>query len=194
MSNFSPYQLLHDKIPSLDHIRVFGYLCYASTLSRHRNKFAPRAKPCVFLGYPFQQKGNKLLDLHSHSMFISRDVIFHESIFPFTIDLLNFSSDGVLVSSEFSHSSSVLPKEVADISASHTILHLFHPNLKYNLKLKHNLNLKHILNLKHNLNLQHHPMLPHNLTLKYNLPLNYNLNLTQFLLFPLIVILFLHHI
>ena len=37
----------------------------------------------MFLGHPFNIKGYKLFDLQSHSIFISRDVIFHENVFPF---------------------------------------------------------------------------------------------------------------
>jgi hypothetical protein len=46
---------------------------------------------CIFLRYPFGIKGYKLLDLQSHTAFISRDVVFHESIFPF--HSLNLPSD-----------------------------------------------------------------------------------------------------
>ena len=35
------------------------------------------------MGYPFGQKGWKLFDLETEEYFVSRDVIFHESIFPF---------------------------------------------------------------------------------------------------------------
>jgi hypothetical protein len=118
LSNISPYELLYQKPPSYDHFKVFGCLCYASTLSRNRKKFGPRAKPCMFLGYPFQQKGYKLFDLHSHSVFISRDVVFHESIFPFAIGLHNPSSDGVFLPTSSSLPSSVLPNIIPDVPSS----------------------------------------------------------------------------
>uniref|UniRef100_A0A2N9EDY1 Reverse transcriptase Ty1/copia-type domain-containing protein n=1 Tax=Fagus sylvatica TaxID=28930 RepID=A0A2N9EDY1_FAGSY len=54
-----------------------------STLSHNRHKFAPRSRECLMLGYPFGTKGYRLLDLKTHQIFVSRDVIFHETIFPF---------------------------------------------------------------------------------------------------------------
>ena len=83
LSGLTPYEKLLGHPLAYDHLKVFGYLCFASTLHRNRTKFDPRAKACIFLGYPLGPKGYKLHDLSIKSCFISRDVVFRESIFPF---------------------------------------------------------------------------------------------------------------
>jgi len=46
----TPYALLYGKQANLDHLRVFGCLCYASKLPRG-DKFAARARAAVMIGY-----------------------------------------------------------------------------------------------------------------------------------------------
>jgi len=58
-------------------------LAFASTLPSSRNKFSPKVVPTVFVGYPIGCKGFKLYSLDTKKFFVSRDVVFHESIFPF---------------------------------------------------------------------------------------------------------------
>lgn len=79
-----PYEVLHGHLPDLTELKVFGSLCYASTLSAHRSTFSPRSRKCIFLGYKSGTKGFIVYDLSSRETFVSRDVEFYELVFPFT--------------------------------------------------------------------------------------------------------------
>lgn len=80
----TPYYRLYGKNPDLLSLKVFGCLCYASNLSHSRHKMAQRSKKCVFVGIPAHTKGYLLYDLNEKTIFISRDVKFYESHFPFS--------------------------------------------------------------------------------------------------------------
>ncbi|RVW93750.1 hypothetical protein CK203_043422 [Vitis vinifera] len=58
-----------------------------------------------FLGYPVGQKAYKLYDLDTHQMFTSRDVVFHETIFPYES-----------IPSPSSNSDPVIPLSISDLS------------------------------------------------------------------------------
>ncbi|GJV02856.1 retrovirus-related pol polyprotein from transposon TNT 1-94 [Tanacetum coccineum] len=93
IGNVTPYEILLKNKPTYEHLKVFGCLALVSNPSRTADKFDPRVIPCVFLGYPSHQKGYKFYNLLTHSSFVSRDVVFHESVFPFTADSIdNFIS------------------------------------------------------------------------------------------------------
>lgn len=51
-------------------------------IARLVDKFLERTRKCVFIGYPYGQKGWKLYDLETEEVFVSRDVKFVEGKFP----------------------------------------------------------------------------------------------------------------
>lgn len=78
----STYEVFFGKSPSLDHLRIFGYLCYIVNVKRH-DRFSPRGIPVAFLGYSSTRKVYKVYDLKSNHVTVSRDVVFKEDLFPF---------------------------------------------------------------------------------------------------------------
>ncbi|XP_060212195.1 uncharacterized protein LOC132639793 [Lycium barbarum] len=50
-----------------------------------KDKFEPRAIPHIFVGYPFGSKGYKVLNLATRKLHVFRYVVFHESVFHFTL-------------------------------------------------------------------------------------------------------------
>ncbi|KAL4323895.1 hypothetical protein GQ457_11G003570 [Hibiscus cannabinus] len=81
----SPYELLNSCMPSYSHLKVFGCLCFVSTLKASRDKFTERALAGVFIGYAHGTKGYKVYILQTHTIVVSRNVVFHEGVFPFHI-------------------------------------------------------------------------------------------------------------
>ena len=123
--NTSLYELLFNKIPSYSHHRTFRCLYFATNTSPNKHKFTPRARKSMFLGHAFNTKGYKLFDLQTHSIFIFRDVIFHETIFPFSKS----------PPSSFSSSPSLIPLPNILLFLLFTLIllfpHLFHLLLLY---------------------------------------------------------------
>lgn len=68
--------------PNYSHLRAFGCLAFATNPRTNKDKFAPKGITCVFLGYPPNKRGYKLLSLMNKQVFVARDVRFLENIFP----------------------------------------------------------------------------------------------------------------
>lgn len=86
LQNKTPYEVLLGKIPNYRHLRSFGCLCYGHVNSKPWDKFAPRAKPSIFVGYPNGQKGTKFMILRvKRSMFL---VMFSSSKTSFHLQII----------------------------------------------------------------------------------------------------------
>lgn len=65
-------------------MKIFGCLVYACSSKRNHTKLDPRSCKCMYLGTKHGVKGNILYDINNMNIFISRDTIFFEHIFPYT--------------------------------------------------------------------------------------------------------------
>ena len=61
----------------------FGCACWPNLRPYNKRKLAFRSTQCVFLGYSPRHKGVKCLDIKTGRVYISRDVVFDENVFPF---------------------------------------------------------------------------------------------------------------
>ena len=84
INNKCPLVRLFNTSPNYSLLKVFGCACWPHLRPYNKQKLSFRSKECVFLGYSSLHKGYKCLDTDSGRVYISRDVIFDESVFPFT--------------------------------------------------------------------------------------------------------------
>lgn len=47
----SPYEVLFQKPPDYDNLKIFGCLCYMTNITVPKDKLASRAVPCLFLSW-----------------------------------------------------------------------------------------------------------------------------------------------
>lgn len=118
------FSLLYDTPVDCNPLTLLGSLYFVSTLQSHRNEFHPRARACVFIGYPPVIKRYKLYDIFSKSYFICRDIVFQENYFffhsiPHTIDFIDPFFDIILLHTApdlpIYHSTSDLPLDLPTI-------------------------------------------------------------------------------
>jgi hypothetical protein len=82
LKNKSPFQLLFNRTPYYTFLKILGV--HASLIfAPITHKFSLCSKQWVFLGYSPNHKSCKCYHAKSSRMYISRDVVFHETMFPF---------------------------------------------------------------------------------------------------------------
>jgi hypothetical protein len=80
----TPLERLLRETPDYTFFKVFGCACWPHLRPYNNHKLDFRSKKCVFLGYSTLHKGYKCLHVPSNRVYISRDVIFDETVFPFS--------------------------------------------------------------------------------------------------------------
>ena len=85
LGNKTPYEILYGTLYDITLLRVFGCLCFTSTIIANKKKLNPRAATSVFLGFKPNTKGYVTLNLKTRAISVSRNVIFYEDYFPFTV-------------------------------------------------------------------------------------------------------------
>jgi hypothetical protein len=78
----TPIQKLTGASPDYSHLRVFRCACWPNLRPHNTQKLAFRSTRCVFFGYSTMHKGYKCLDVANGRVYISRDAVFDEFIFP----------------------------------------------------------------------------------------------------------------
>jgi len=76
----NPQERLYHHTPTYDNLKIFGCACWPNLRPYNSRKLSFR---CTFLGYSSLHKGYKCLDASTGRVYISWDVVFDESVFPF---------------------------------------------------------------------------------------------------------------
>jgi hypothetical protein len=79
----TPLKRLFHIDPDYHALGTFGCACWPNLRPYNSKKLAFRSIQCVFLGYSNRHKGYKCLDIKSGRVYISRDVVLDETLFPF---------------------------------------------------------------------------------------------------------------
>ncbi|KAD6796413.1 hypothetical protein E3N88_07309 [Mikania micrantha] len=82
-------------------MRTFGCLAYYRNIETKGDKFAPRAKIGVFVGYPFGVKGYKVYDLEKGKILNSKDIKVIENSFPFLSKHKDVTEEDKIIMEEF---------------------------------------------------------------------------------------------
>jgi hypothetical protein len=83
LKNKTPFETLFNSSPDYSLLKIFGCACWPNLRPYNSNKLQPRSLQCVFLSYSLRHKGYRCFHVPTSRLYISRDVIFQESIFPF---------------------------------------------------------------------------------------------------------------
>lgn len=79
----TPLHRLFGTTPDYSKLRVYGCAYWPNLCPYNSHKLQFRSTCCAFIGYSNHHKGYKCLNIPTCQIYISRDVVFDETIFPF---------------------------------------------------------------------------------------------------------------
>lgn len=85
IQNMIPLEHLLGRQVDYNSLRVFGCACWPNLRPYNSHKLQFRSKRCVNHGFSNLHKGYKCLDVSTGRIYVSRDVIFYEEVFPFAL-------------------------------------------------------------------------------------------------------------
>ena len=112
----TPIELLLGETPDYTFFKVFGCACWPHLRPYNDRKLEFRSKKCVFLGYSSLHKGYKCLHVPTNRVYISRDVVFDETVFPFSAMPQSSTTTPSM------HSSPLMPGQFEDVAYSPVLL------------------------------------------------------------------------
>jgi hypothetical protein len=80
----TPLECLFQTKPNYLALHVFGCSCWSNLRPYNQHKLQFHSKQCAFLGYSNQHKGFKCLNISEGRVYVSRDVILDETVYPFS--------------------------------------------------------------------------------------------------------------
>ena len=78
----SLFEVLFHQLPDYNFLKVFGCACWPHLHPYNTHKLDFRSKLCVFLGYSLRHKGYCCLHVPTGRIYIARNVVFDEFVFP----------------------------------------------------------------------------------------------------------------
>jgi len=101
--------------PDYSSMHIFGCACWPNLQPYNAHKLQFLSTQCVFLGYNNLHKGFKCLEVSTHLIYISRDVVFDEEVLPFVV--MHSNAGGLLHSQILLLTSDFLNRGVNTLTA-----------------------------------------------------------------------------
>ncbi|KAM2369740.1 hypothetical protein ACFXTH_047137 [Malus domestica] len=78
LNKITPFEAFNGRKPGVQHLKIFGSLCYIHIPSQKRHKLKENGEKRVFVGYGNCEKGYRVFNLRTQKVELSRSVIFDE--------------------------------------------------------------------------------------------------------------------